>query len=202
MKQLKYLATLVGLVLIVLLLQQGYVIEGFDFLGLKVRKPNTEQPTPNTNPQPTPNTNNQFVPNTNNQLAPNTNNQLAPNTNPQPALNPNNQPTQQPIYNPPPPPRRTSIFLAYAGDMYGCVLTLSVRIGDKRVRPQGSFFEVSGVEPGWQDYRISGQIGCPGVGTCQASGEGSIDVSPDNTYNVIWQNVGIGQCSVMLNEQF
>ena len=52
MKQLKYLATLGELVLVALLLQRGYVIDGFDFFGIQIRKPGTEQSTPNTTPQP------------------------------------------------------------------------------------------------------------------------------------------------------
>lgn len=101
----------------------------------------------------------------------------------------------------PPPPQTTTINLAYAGDTFGCILQLSVRIGNQRVIPQGNFYRVDGVEPGRQTYEVSGQIGCQGIGTCQATGSGSINVIANNTYYVRWQNVGVGQCSVVLSDQ-
>ena len=162
MKQLKYLAFLAGLALVGFLLYNGYVIDGFDFFGIQIRKPNTEQPAPNPNNLPV-----------------------------QPENN-NNQP---------PPPQYTTINLSYAGDMYGCVLSLDIRIGNKAFRPQGNFFQVDGVERGLQAYTVTGQISCPGAGTCQAQGNSSINVVPNNTYNVVWQNVAVGQCSVVLSDQ-
>ena len=172
MKQFKYLAILGGLALVGYLLVNGYVIEGFDFFGIQIRKPNTEQSTANTR-QATPDA-----------------------TTPSTRRESDRPPPEEDT----PPPRYATINLAYTGDMYGCVLSLFVRIGNKEFRPQGSFFQVDRVEQGMQSYEVTGQISCPGVGMCQAQGDGTLDVVPNATYTVAWQNVAMGQCSVMLSE--
>lgn len=119
-----------------------------------------------------------------------------PVTPPPPIVEPRSDP--DPMPPPPPAAERTAIHLAYGGDAYGCGLPLVIRIGDREFHPQGSFYQANGVQVGEQPYRISGQILCPGIGTCQAHGEGFVPVYPGATYHLSWRNTTVGQCQVVL----
>jgi hypothetical protein len=90
------------------------------------------------------------------------------------------------------------ITLRYLGDFAACGLDLQVRIGDKMVQPTSNSYPVSGVPLGATTYSINGAIACPLIGNCAASGSGNIDVEDRSAYNVVWQNVGIGICRVVL----
>lgn len=113
--------------------------------------------------------------------------------------------TTKPQDNPPPttPPSRpstTTVNLAYAGDMYGCYLPISVNIGGQNFAPQSNFYTVSGIPKGEQAYSISGQINCGAYGVCTAYGEGYIQVKEGATFYLVWQNTAYGQCSIWLQE--
>ncbi len=95
-------------------------------------------------------------------------------------------------------PQTTSVGLAYTGDVYGCTLPLTISIGEKSVTPQSNVSQMPGVELGNQPYSVSGQINCPMAGSCQASGQGIIDVTVGRTFNIVWQNTGVGMCTVLL----
>ncbi len=115
-------------------------------------------------------------------------------------------PTPAPVSPDPAPPDtpaildRASISIAYTGDYYGCRLPVEISIGDRSLYPSGSgySFVYNDVAVGQQPYQIEGQIQCPSVGNCQAFGNGSINVIPGNEYYIRWQNVAVGQCSVIL----
>ncbi len=101
--------------------------------------------------------------------------------------------------NPPDPPvNRTSITVSYLGDIYGCALPLTMRIGDREFIPRGNSFLIDGVKIGDQNYQINGTIQCPYFGACQAEGSGSINITPNKIYNVVWQNTHVGICKVTL----
>ncbi len=118
-------------------------------------------------------------------------NQTTPNT----ATNENVIPTVKPQK---PTQRFTTVYLAYAGDQYGCSLPITITIGDQMVMPQGNLFPVENVALGSQDYSIYGQIHCPGIGSCEVDGDGVVNVQPERTFNIIWQNVDFGYCSAFL----
>ena len=40
------------------------------------------------------------------------------------------------------------------------------------------------------------------MGNCAAGGAGTVEVEDGATYNLVWQNVAIGQCGVTLVESY
>ena len=92
----------------------------------------------------------------------------------------------------------TSINVAYSGDVYGCTLPITIDIGGVAFVPTGNYYTVSGVGVGTRNYQISGQIHCPGVGSCQVYGQGAIAVQPQQTYQLLWQNTGYAECVAQL----
>lgn len=100
-------------------------------------------------------------------------------------------------------PTRTSIRIAYRGDYDQCSLPILIDIGDQSLYPSGKgyVFQYNNVEVGQQPYQVEGQIQCPTLGNCQASGSGSINVIPGNEYYIYWSNVAFGQCNVSLAAQ-
>jgi S1-C subfamily serine protease len=92
------------------------------------------------------------------------------------------------------------ISLRYLGDFGSCVLNLQVGIGNKSVHPTSNLFTVKDVPEGPARYTIGGAIGCPGVGTCVATGNGNIDVKANETYDISWANVLVGSCLVTLTK--
>ena len=161
-----------GIVLIGLFLANGYEISEFSFWGFTFNK--KSEPAL-VEPQP-----------------------LVP----QPTQQPLQQPTQAPVIQQPVQPQTTAVTIAYSGDYYGCQLPLNMQIGGVSFVPQGNYYQVAGVPVGVQHYAISGQIMCPAIGSCQASGQGSLDIQPNQTYFVAWQNTTYGGCSVVLSAGF
>ncbi len=100
--------------------------------------------------------------------------------------------------DPPSGPDRTEISLAYLGDQYNCTLDLEIAIGDRTFVPQGNVFRASDVAEGRQPYEINGRIQCPYVGECQARGQGTLAVTPNASYNVVWVNNEVAMCDVVL----
>ncbi|MDY7048973.1 MAG: hypothetical protein RPG89_10235 [Microcystis panniformis WG22] len=107
-------------------------------------------------------------------------------------------PTPTPIQTPTYTPQKTLINIAYAGDNFGCVLPIAINISGQSFYPQGNFSSINNIDLGQQRYQITGQIYCQTIGNCQVYGEGVINVIPNNTYYVIWQNTSIGQCTARL----
>ena len=93
---------------------------------------------------------------------------------------------------------RVAINIAYTGDYFACSLPVSIAIGDQQFNPHGNLFQASGIQTGQQKYQINGQIVCPSIGNCQVYGEGFINVIPNNTYYIGWQNTAFGQCVASL----
>lgn len=98
----------------------------------------------------------------------------------------------------PPPPDRTQITLTYLGDMYACGLQLQVRIGDRTFTPQNNVFQANDILEGRQSYEIDGIIQCESLGSCEARGSGTLDVVPNASYSVVWQNTEYAVCDVIL----
>lgn len=98
----------------------------------------------------------------------------------------------------PAPPVTGTIFIRYTGDQLGCMLTLRIKIGKKSFVPTSNPYLISDIGLGEADYEIKGQISCPYVGICNASGSGSINVEDGATYDLVWVNTGIGVCSTEL----
>lgn len=97
--------------------------------------------------------------------------------------------------------KRVSITLNYTGDLIGCVLDLSVKIGSKSFNPIGNSVSLSDLKPGQQNYSISGLISCGYAGSCQATGSGSINVISGGQYYIVW-NANYYNCQVqVLNQQ-
>ncbi len=92
---------------------------------------------------------------------------------------------------------RTSIQLAYRGDFFACQLRLAIKIGDQVVNPTSNPFTINNIPIGNQSYMISGQIQCT-TGYCNAVGAGSINVSPNSTIYIYWNNNAYASCAVSL----
>jgi hypothetical protein len=99
-------------------------------------------------------------------------------------------------------PATTNVTLNYAGDYYGCVLQIQVKIGTTTAVPTSNSFTMQNVPLGRQNYTINGQIGCTALNaSCVARGQGTITVDVDDVYNVVWSNPAIAQCAVSLIKQ-
>lgn len=104
----------------------------------------------------------------------------------------------QPVYTQPVYPQTAAINIAYTGDMYGCLLTLAIGVGDNVFNPTGSWFTAYNIPTGVQNYEIAGTIACTALGSCYAAGQGTLNIVPGGVYDVVWQNVAYGTCSVQL----
>lgn len=93
---------------------------------------------------------------------------------------------------------KTTIGIVYPGDQWGCNLPMTITIGDKSFTPQGNSVTVSDIPIGQQKYIIQGNINCPYIGNCTAFGEGYINVQPNSTFYVRWQNTGYANCTIAL----
>lgn len=100
----------------------------------------------------------------------------------------------------PPPPKTTKITISYAGDPYSCLLPINITISGQTFMPQGFMFFVDNIPLGQHPYTIQGTITCAYIGTCIASGSGTINVQPDKaSFTLGWTNNGPGSCNVWLN---
>ena len=101
----------------------------------------------------------------------------------------------------PEPRKTTTINIGYGGDLYGCGLPITITIAGVSFMPVGNHFQVADIPSGQQSYTVSGQINCLSVGSCTVQGTGTIDVQPNQTYWVMWQNSAYGQCTVWLSTE-
>ena len=116
---------------------------------------------------------------------------------------PEPEPLPAPDPEPPLAPRQTAtVYVAYAGDPYGCLLTLQLAIGGRWFALTSNPFPIRGLAEGTSDYQVAGTIQCSTIGNCAAGGSGTIEVEDEATYNLVWQNVAIGQCGVTLVETY
>jgi hypothetical protein len=95
----------------------------------------------------------------------------------------------------------TTITIVYRGDKLGCMLNINIDIGGALFTPTGTSYRVSGIPVGNQKYSIRGTIYSQYVGSCNANGDGYIEVKPNSTFYVIWSNTSYGQCGIILSNQ-
>ncbi len=91
-----------------------------------------------------------------------------------------------------------SIQIIYTGDNYGCNLPISINIGGKIFNPTSNPFNISGIPLGEQTYAIRGQINCQTIGSCNAAGQGYINITENATVYIGWKSVNYGQCQIWL----
>ncbi|MET9026078.1 hypothetical protein ABZW96_10675 [Nocardia sp. NPDC004168] len=97
-----------------------------------------------------------------------------------------------------------TIYLQYRGDSNQCALQLTTKIAGKTVSipNAASTISVSGVPQGAQKYEVAGQIACPTLGTFDAYGSGTINVTSGNTYYYWWsQSPGTKNATVTIGTQ-
>lgn len=117
---------------------------------------------------------------------------------PPPESQPQPQQQPRPEPQPPPTPQTGDIRLIYTGDALRCTVSVRITVGGRSITPSRNSVTLRGVPLGEQDYRISGRIGCPGWGVCDARGSGSIDVEDGEEYQVYWANTAYARCEVGL----
>jgi hypothetical protein len=108
--------------------------------------------------------------------------------------------TTTPAPTPTPTPETATIEVVYRGDPYGCSLLVQVEIADVTATQQGLRQTIRDLPVGLQDYRISGQITCPTLGNCKATGDGKVMVQEGREYALIWLNTDIAECNVSLEQ--
>ncbi len=97
-----------------------------------------------------------------------------------------------------PSQEKTTIYIVYTGDNFGCRLLITITIAGKSFSPTGSVFPVTGIPLGKQKYTIQGMIQCPTIGQCEAYGEGIINVTNKARFSVTWQNMAYSKCNIWL----
>jgi hypothetical protein len=99
-------------------------------------------------------------------------------------------------------PSASTVYVAYAGDPYGCVLNLQLAIGGQTFLLSSNPYAVRGLAEGVSNYQLTGRIQCTAIGACNAAGGGQVEVRDGVTFNLLWQNVGYAQCTASLIEAF
>jgi len=101
-------------------------------------------------------------------------------------------------------PATGTIQVVYNGDAYGCVLNLSVQVGQKRFIPTFNPFTVPNVPLGNTKYQIAGTITCPvgtpPAGVCVARGFGPIDIEDGARYYFTWKSYTYAKCAITLTK--
>jgi hypothetical protein len=127
-----------------------------------------------------------------------------PAPNPAPEKSSRREPQREdpPIHVVQPVPQipRGNVQIAYAGDVYACLLQLNIKIGDRSILPTTNPAPLAGVPLGDQKYSVNGKITCGlgFLGTCNATGSGSLQIYDGAVINIVWQNTAVGQCRVTL----
>ncbi|WP_417609836.1 hypothetical protein [Owenweeksia hongkongensis] len=75
--------------------------------------------------------------------------------------------------------------LIYMGDMYNCILDITVNIAGQTIQPTGNRVLMQNLRAGNQTYSINGLIGC-GTERCQATGTGEVFIQQGANYYVMW----------------
>ena len=97
---------------------------------------------------------------------------------------------------------KTNITLKYMGDNFGCRINVNINVGGRSINPQSTTVVLTDVPLGDQNYSINGTIFCNN-GSCNASGEDVLNITPNATYYLMWLNEdGDGHCDIgLLNEE-
>ncbi len=119
---------------------------------------------------------------------------------PDPQPEPNAPPARREEPKPPVVRPTTTVFIAYAGDAYGCMPSVQLVIGGRQFALATNPFPVPGLKEGPNPFQLAGAVQCGTFGSCVAAGAGTIQVRNRATYNLVWQLVGYGQCSLTLLE--
>lgn len=106
--------------------------------------------------------------------------------------------TVPPTASPVAPATTGTVTLTYPDDGLGCQLFVQIDLGGTAFSPTGLRHVQTGVPLGDQSYAIGGQITCPTLGTCEASGSGVIGIADQRSYAVLWENTAIGFCDIWL----
>jgi hypothetical protein len=97
---------------------------------------------------------------------------------------------------------KTDITLIYAGDSFGCTLDLVISVGGKAIRPTSNTITMNDLALGETEYKITRGITCMQLGSCVALGSGSLNITKNAVYYLIWNNDGYSnECSVTLITQ-
>lgn len=99
-----------------------------------------------------------------------------------------------------PKQRSTTISLNYRGDAYNCSLPITITIGNESFIPTGNTYQISNIPLGEQYYQITGQINClyPNPAACNASGNGTIYITENASFYIMWNPINYGQCNIWL----
>ena len=117
---------------------------------------------------------------------------------PNPSTPTTTTPSTTPTTTTTPTPETAAIDVVYGGDPYGCTLLIQVQIAEVTATQQGLRQTIRDLPVGVQDYQISGQITCPTLGSCNATGEGEVTVQDGREYALVWVNNDIAECKVSL----
>jgi len=79
-----------------------------------------------------------------------------------------------------------SANLLYMGDIYDCNLQLAVNIGGRAFKPSSNRVVLDQLNPGYQNYGISGLIECGYDGSCEATGSGQVFIQAGANYYIMW----------------
>jgi hypothetical protein len=90
----------------------------------------------------------------------------------------------------PPPSKTGRVYIRYTGDVYGCNLFVTFRLGERTVSPvagPGQNFPVNDIPLGETEYVVGGTITCPSFGgACTAAGSGRLKLENERIYDVVW----------------
>lgn len=78
-----------------------------------------------------------------------------------------------------------SANLIYMGDMYNCILDITLKMAGQTISPTGNRVLMRELRTGNQAYSINGLIGC-GEERCQATGTGEVFIEQGANYYVMW----------------
>lgn len=93
----------------------------------------------------------------------------------------------------------TDLTILYLGDIYGCLLDLKIKIGDKTGKLTSNSVVIKGVPKGSVNYIITGRINCS-IGICEVNSSNSIEIFEDTQLYLIWQNTLYATCEAYLSE--
>ncbi|AEV33309.1 hypothetical protein Oweho_2338 [Owenweeksia hongkongensis DSM 17368] len=96
-----------------------------------------------------------------------------------------NDPGYDKDYSKPVSNNLVSANLIYMGDMYNCILDITVNIAGQTIQPTGNRLLMQNLRTGNQTYSINGLIGC-GTERCQATGTGEVFIQQGANYYVMW----------------
>ncbi|WP_417590630.1 hypothetical protein [Owenweeksia hongkongensis] len=96
-----------------------------------------------------------------------------------------NDPGYDKDYSKPVSNNLVSANLIYMGDMYNCILDITVNIAGQIIQPTGNRVLMQNLRTGNQTYSINGLIGC-GTERCQATGTGEVFIQQGANYYVMW----------------